>query len=267
MTLDGKHRHEAGGPESCPHQPPDRRAGRAPLRRGEHHHLPPPLWKACPLRSGGVIASGGAVGKLARRRPPDRRAWRAPLQRGEHDHLPPPLWKACPLRSGGVIASGGAVGKLARRRPPDRRAWRAPLQRGEHDNLAPPWRKACPLRSGVIAIGGAVGKPARRRPPDRRAWRAPLRRRDSGATPRDEVVPVGWAPPIDRVFDTPVHPNAPPRPALTSTLSGEESNRRIGVHGPPYVSTGFDPYRLLDHDPTESASSDYEFRIRGDHEF
>jgi len=34
-----------------------------------------------PLRSGGVIAGGGAVGKVARWHPPDRRAWRAPLRR------------------------------------------------------------------------------------------------------------------------------------------------------------------------------------------
>jgi len=60
---------------------PDRRAGRAPLRRKGHERHGSPWWKASTLRSGGVTDIGGAVGKLARWHSPDRRAGRAPLRR------------------------------------------------------------------------------------------------------------------------------------------------------------------------------------------
>jgi len=45
------------------------------------------------LRSGGVIAIGGAVDKPARWRPPDRRARRAPLRSEGHGHAALRRWK------------------------------------------------------------------------------------------------------------------------------------------------------------------------------
>jgi len=69
-------------------RPPDRRARRAPLRRRGLQRHAPTWWKSGCLRSGGVIAIGGAVGKPARRRPPDRRARRAPLRPGQNGSRP-----------------------------------------------------------------------------------------------------------------------------------------------------------------------------------
>jgi len=127
---------------------------------GRHRRDAVPWWKASTLRSGGVIAIGGAVGKPARQHPPDRRAWRARLRRGGLQRHAPTWWKGGCLRSGGRQGRRQA-GTPASARPDALGARR--YEEGEHE--APRFLVAYThlLRSGgVIAIGGAVGKLAGR---------------------------------------------------------------------------------------------------------